>query len=312
MKTIEEKAKAYDEIIERAKTMLSAGEVMYGKENNASQLITDLIPELAGSEDEKIRKFIVETVFREYGDSQEYLDVIAYLEKQKEQKPIIKGWVARDKALQLNFYTNKPKRGKTHWIENGGDSVQIMPDTEHLYEEQNFDTLDWKDEPIEVELVVRASTEKRQEHVPENEETGTRQEQKSAEWSDKDKNIFNLALNLIKHSDDCDGILDKELAVKWFAELPSRFVPQPKQEWSDGNKQWFDAIIKDYEDLLSGDEDHDPAIQIKINLLKSLRPSWKPSKEQVDAFEESLMSVAYTENKIILESLLEQLKKLCQ
>lgn len=37
---------------------------------------------------------------------------------------------------------------------------------------------------------------------------------------------------------------------------------------------------------------------------------WKPSKEQMEAFEESLMSVAYTENKIILESLLEQLKKL--
>ena len=39
------------------------------------------------SEDERIRKFIVETIFRYYGDSQEYLDTIAYLKKQKEQKP---------------------------------------------------------------------------------------------------------------------------------------------------------------------------------------------------------------------------------
>lgn len=119
-----------------------------------------------------------------------------------EQKPIIKGWVARDKALQLNFYTNKPKRGKTYWIENGGDSVQIMPDPEHLYEEQDFDTLDWKDEPIEVELVVRASTEKRQKHVPENEETGTRQEQKPVEKISVSEELYEHIRNACACIDD--------------------------------------------------------------------------------------------------------------
>ena len=95
MKTIEEKAKAYDEIIERAKTMLAAGEVMYGKENNASQLIIDIIPELRESDDERIRKVLVSIVKWLGFDSSFFTansvtksEVLAYLERQKEQKPI--------------------------------------------------------------------------------------------------------------------------------------------------------------------------------------------------------------------------------
>ena len=89
MNTIEQKAKAYDEIIERAKTMLSAGEVMYGKENNASQLITDLIPELKEREDERIRKEMIKyfTAIKStipIGSPNHFDRYIAYLE-QKEQ-----------------------------------------------------------------------------------------------------------------------------------------------------------------------------------------------------------------------------------
>ena len=88
MKTIEEKAKAYDEIIERANTMLFASEVMYGKENNASQLITDIIPDLKESEDERIRKKLIgiftnQSLCDVYNLKSE--DVLAYLEKQKER-----------------------------------------------------------------------------------------------------------------------------------------------------------------------------------------------------------------------------------
>ena len=95
MKTIEEKAKAYDEIIERAKTMLASSEVMYGKENNASQLITDIIPELKESEDERIRKGLIDYLKAdmEHNPSQypQFYDrAIAYLERQKEPEKIHK------------------------------------------------------------------------------------------------------------------------------------------------------------------------------------------------------------------------------
>ena len=100
MKTIEEKAKAYDEIIERAKTMLAAGEVMYGKENNASQLITDLIPELAESEDERIRNEIRDFIVGELGVAtpmERHHKWLAYLERQKEQKPVTDGCMMAEK-----------------------------------------------------------------------------------------------------------------------------------------------------------------------------------------------------------------------
>ena len=74
------------------------------------------------------------------------------------------------------------------------------------------------------------------------------------------------------------GGYDMDTLIHWvrtaFDCLNKQNIQQEQKpvEWSEGNKQWLDAIIKDYEDSLSGDEDHDPAIQIKINLLKSLRP----------------------------------------
>ena len=71
--------------------MLASSEVMYGKENNASQLITDIIPELAESEDERIRKGLIDYLKAdmEHNPSQypQFYDrAIAYLERQKEPK----------------------------------------------------------------------------------------------------------------------------------------------------------------------------------------------------------------------------------
>ena len=72
----------------------------------------------------------------------------------------------------------------------------------------------------------------------------------------------------------------KQDLIEWVDRIPT----DRPAEWSEENKKWFDAIIKDYEESFSGDEEHDPAIQIKINLLKfirhkSLRPSGNPAKE---------------------------------
>ena len=111
-------------------------------------------------------------------------------------------------------------------------------------------------------------------------------EQNPAEWRDKDKNIFNLALDLIKHSDDCNGILDKELAVKWFTELPSRFNLQPKQEWSKEDKEKLYQVIA----ILSADKEIaireypfckplQKSYDNMIAFLEFLLSSYKPSEE---------------------------------
>lgn len=85
MKTIEEKAKAYDEALERAEHV---------KLTNTKEIVAAaeyIFPELSESEDERIRKWIVAEIKHQYlvdGKKiycEEAKDALAYLKKQKEQ-----------------------------------------------------------------------------------------------------------------------------------------------------------------------------------------------------------------------------------
>lgn len=147
-----------------------------------------------------------------------------------------------------------------------------------------------------------------------------KQEQKPAEWSEEDEKMIErliTRLNWITYNTRTDGTSPN---ITFFDEIDwlKSLRPQPKQEWSEQNKKWFDAIIKDYDESLSGDEEHDPAIQIKINLLKSIRheslrpcPSWKPSEEQVHAIVEALKYLPNNKDEwMILDNLADTLMKL--
>ena len=81
--SIEEKAKRYDEVIERAK---------HYQKVNGSAVIPAIFPELKESEDEKIRKWLINTIEEVPNDSIEWdiidkSDVLDWLEKQKETIP---------------------------------------------------------------------------------------------------------------------------------------------------------------------------------------------------------------------------------
>lgn len=89
MKTTEEKARAYDEALERARQKIDAG------------LLTDddlsyIFPQLRESEDEKIRNDIMEAV-ENWLSYKRVEDIRAYLEKHKEQKPA--EWNEEDKKM---------------------------------------------------------------------------------------------------------------------------------------------------------------------------------------------------------------------
>lgn len=82
--TIKEKARAYDETLERAKQLLATS-VAFGRFT-----IERIFPELKKSEDEKIKEDLIEWIsdFPDMIWSGHYKkDVIAWLEKQGEQKP---------------------------------------------------------------------------------------------------------------------------------------------------------------------------------------------------------------------------------
>ena len=77
--SIEEKAKRYDEAIEIAK------EINNEQRAQPFNVMTKVFPELAESEDEKIRKSLIDML---KNDEKCYLKEIAWLEKQGEQKTV--------------------------------------------------------------------------------------------------------------------------------------------------------------------------------------------------------------------------------
>ena len=80
--------------------------------------------------------------------------------------------------------------------------------------------------------------------------------------------------------------------------------PQPKQEWSDKDNSMIQDIIEAIDtDYAVSDYNE------MIDWLKSLRPSWKPSKEQMMAVYNA-MTFATGNTLIYLNSLYEQLKVL--
>lgn len=84
--SIEEKAKRYDEAIKRAKAMIKVAD----NQDEAIGFANTVFPELNESEDEKIRKWLIDTIKSVPNDSIEWdvinkSDVLAWLERQGEQ-----------------------------------------------------------------------------------------------------------------------------------------------------------------------------------------------------------------------------------
>jgi len=101
MKTIEEKAKAYDEALEKAKKLYEKGTI--------TESIGYIFPELEKSEDEKIRKELIEHIkankWADYVLFQKFSpdDVIAWLEKQGGQKPVISDDALREGIVHFGI-----------------------------------------------------------------------------------------------------------------------------------------------------------------------------------------------------------------
>lgn len=83
--TDKEKARAYDEALERARKLRE--QVLNNELLGFPDQFTEIFPELRESEDERIRKEIVSVIQKHYPNTPESYRWISWLEKQKEQKP---------------------------------------------------------------------------------------------------------------------------------------------------------------------------------------------------------------------------------
>ena len=125
--TTEEKAIAYDKALERAKDCLKDGTIT----STAIDYISTIFPELRESEDDRIRKGIIDFLWKEkiflqevhksVENSPKYrfvMDAIAWLEKQKDTNVLIQE--ASEKA-----YTEGMRVERKHWLEKQGESTLI-------------------------------------------------------------------------------------------------------------------------------------------------------------------------------------------
>lgn len=213
--TTEEKARAYDEAITTAKRIIS---------ENCSEVeklcLKCVFPELAESEDERIRKELVEYHKQQFEKNRDqevglfHKEAIAYLEKQKEQK---EQKVDIDK-LRRDLYQSGYNDGYQHGREDE-QKEQKPVDYEAELKKCKDNPLYFYDKYVTVKL-------------------------KPAKWSDEDKiqltNILIMLKEYLIHHYSKD---DVNKSVDWLESLPKRFNLQPKQEWSEEDQKSLNRAI---------------------------------------------------------------------
>lgn len=74
-----------------------------------------------------------------------------------ESVPKIKGWIARDKTYELNFFSEKPKR---HIVEKGLSWDNVWIGKKLLVLDCDLcPNLTWEDKPIKAEIIVNVASD---------------------------------------------------------------------------------------------------------------------------------------------------------
>ena len=256
-------------------------------------------PELRESEDERIRKKCIELIKRVIpsGDSQsqeskEILDCIAYLEKQKcdRMKPIYDARESFESALEKawNDYHNGYEN-----VDKLEDDYVECAHAKGFREGYLF------------------GLEKQKEQKP--------------NFSEKDSTDFEIEVHEIIAQARSDSRLNDADVLKQFEEeaafalmlKANKLIEQKSAEWNEEDEEKINDIFEIIEHCvaipysggtLTLSKEYKKELQC---FIKSLRPSWKPNKEQMKALADATMRdvfpVGYRE---CLETLYEQLKKL--
>ena len=240
-----------------------------------------IFPQLAESEDERIRRTLVE-----YFGPEVQLDFVRgvpirkirdWLEKQKEQKPVQsnaeKEYVRTLKSLISDFL-----RGKE--------------DVDRKYYQQIFDWLDGR-------------------HI----------EQKPAEWSEEDENKRQRIIKVIEAADSDWVLQKAygpygDL-INWLKSLRPQphWKPTEEQQWEEPltklEKAVFNMLVERTNEITISEKQARKYAPIFLEIVKGKH--WKPSEEQMKALlgaEGISRASGYPDNAKVLASLYEQLKKL--
>ena len=283
--SIEEKAHCYDEAIKVANKYKDT-HIMF------SQIKDEIFPELAESEDEKIRKCLINGISF-YADSSEdatwgtanfsmkVKDIIAWLEKQNSNvdnanKEYWRGY-REGKQENLDKYAELEKQGEQKLYINNNAKEMFIKALERVEEQNNkgYKLTDcdknswWEDFKAYASCTI---------------------EQKPAEWSEEDERIYKSIIYSFFHN--------YPLTVQQQEFVKSlKYKVQSKQEWSEEDKNnilFLTSIIeecfKDKEEItLYGDTACANLTKKEvIDRLKSLKDRVQPQKQEWDEEDDAI------------------------
>ena len=272
------------------KAAIELGKKLIEKNPELSSWVQSVLPELKESEDERIRKGLLE-IFRSHYNRNWYglkvTDVIAYLEKQKEQKPIPKFKVGDriyDKRDSYNRNVIK-EVGKGYYINAFAQKMDMA------YTDANFEFL----EHLENDCI----------------------DSKPTEWSEEDESHLDYLIDFCnRYYNGNTPILEEGIARRlsnWLYRIKSGEISLPKQEWSEkdeGTIHLACEFIRHHSK--KGDSIGGIDCNELVKMLKSLRPQphWKPSEEQMEALKEATNQYWEPDGLHPLYTLYDDLKKL--
>ena len=264
-----------------------------------------LIAKKDESEDERIRKWLADyfgsikaTVWIHRDITCE--QILEWLEKQKEQKPNIE--------ICPHSIKSKSYKETGYPIENCDYGLEIALDIleKTLGEVDGYQTDDGLSEH---QTAIKAVKD-------------TMKEQKPAEWSEEDERIIESLISLIETISEyyIPSVATRNGYVAWLKSLSSNLKKKNEDaaklcsnEWSEEDEKMRTNAVLSLMYLIEEcpNADFIDSVKKEKEWLKSIRPSWKPSEEQMRCFDMVLCDEAMDENvHRVLVQLREQLKRL--
>lgn len=270
-------------------------------DNEDMKAIQTLIPELKDSEDEKIRKWLID-YFDKVNDEVvkgDRLKIISYLEKQKDREAEIeKAYKTADKVqYEKGFNDGVASVKPAGWSEEERIRNGLIKYLQDDRDYQPCQDVSFYDEAISyLEKQKEQPTDAKLERVI-----------KAA------RRVLNNWLDGTDCPDVSGDFAELEYAIREY-DSEEKQKEQKPAEWNEEDENTRHDIIVRLESLSEYETQHlaKAYLQKEISWLKALRPQphWKPSEEQIDALERAIIKM-HTPNDIgILAELRDNLKKI--
>jgi hypothetical protein len=278
--SIEEKAKAYDEAIDKIADVVEAGTIEQG-------LAEWLFPELKKSEDERIRKELLDyfkNKFKKYPSDHKFSVWIAWLEKQGEHANFRNKIQIGDKVTrnedgvlvnlsQLNRVAKKDEKQGEQKLDRTFVNVDDVREdfVNEVYRVLDADsTNDRANQIIDAfDNLPTVAIEKQGEQMP--------------AWSEEFIAAISRAISIVKwaaYSNHSHPILNDEGATELVERL--NFIKervQPRQKWSEEDEKNFARVDYACLKVYGGDSYSSDWLRKFLGIHKK----WKPSNEQIMA-----------------------------